>query len=76
MPVVNFSILIKNFIFLCLLTVAFSRPAHAYLDPGTGSLITQALAGFLLTTVFTFKLWTKKLKQIFKKNKTPTANDE
>jgi len=70
------SLLIKNFIIFCLLTVIASRPAYAYLDPGTGSLITQALAGFLLAAVFSLKLWTKKIKQFFKKNKTPTSNDK
>lgn len=70
------SLLINNLIIFSLLTVIISRPAYAYLDPGTGSLITQALAGFLLAAVFSFKLWARKIKQLFKKKKTPTANDE
>jgi len=55
---------------LIIFTVLATRPAHAYLDPGTGSLITQALAGFLLAVIFSLKLWTGKIKQFFKKNKT------
>jgi len=63
------SLLTKNLIIFYLLTVIASRPAYAYLDPGTGSLITQTLAGFLLAAIFSFKLWARKVKRFFKKKK-------
>lgn len=44
-----------------------SRSAHAYLDPGTGSMLLQAVAGVFLAGTFTFKLWAGKIKEIFTK---------
>ena len=35
--------------------LVFERPAHAYIDPGTGSLIYQALLAGLLGLGFTFR---------------------
>ena len=37
--------------------------AHAYLDPGTGSLIIQIIAGAFLALIMTFKLWWYGLKR-------------
>lgn len=52
-------ILIVNFIYLFF---AFSS-AHAYLDPGTGSIIVQALIGFLAAIAVALKLyWHKFLR--------------
>jgi len=52
-------ILIVNFIYLFF---TFSS-AHAYLDPGTGSIIVQALIGFLAAVAVALKLyWHKFLR--------------
>ncbi len=52
-------ILIVNFIYLFF---TFSS-AHAYLDPGTGSIIVQALIGFLAAIAVALKLyWHKFLR--------------
>ena len=49
---------------ICLL---FPFKASAYLDPGTGSLILQALLGALLTGMVFFKSIVAKVKSFFKK---------
>ena len=42
----------------------YPRTAHAYLDPGTGSMILQALAGGVFALAVTFKLWWLKVKEL------------
>jgi len=39
-----------------------SLPASAYLDPGTGSFILQAIIAGLMATLFTIKLYWYRLK--------------
>ena len=65
----------KKIILLTILfkTIFITR-AHAYLDPGSGSIILQALLGAIaaVTSYFVFG-WNKVknfFKKIFKKNKT------
>ena len=50
---------------LCVLL--FPSKAHAYLYPGTGSLILQAVAGAILALVLTFKLWWFRVIQLVSK---------
>jgi len=45
----------------------FPRVAHAYLDPGTGSLIIQIIAGAFLAIAMTFKLWWWRVKRLITK---------
>lgn len=45
----------------------------AYLDPGTGGLIVQAVIGFFCAIGFTAKLWWGKVKGFFSGNK---GNDD
>jgi hypothetical protein len=46
--------------------------AYAYLDPGTGSIILQAIVGFIAATAATVSIYWTKFKsiinKIFKKN--------
>lgn len=44
------------------MTILSPRTSHAYLDPGTGSLILQVLAGAFFAGAMTFRLWWAKLK--------------
>lgn len=46
--------------FLC------APPAHAYLDPGTGSFIFQILAASFLGAMATIKIWWSKVAIMFK----------
>jgi hypothetical protein len=38
-----------------LLSLAVQQPAHAYIDPGTGSLVLQGLVAFVVGAAFTLK---------------------
>ena len=50
-----------------LLAVLFSGPAHAYLDPGTGSIILQAIVGTIAGGLVVIKLYWYRIKNLFKK---------
>lgn len=39
--------------------------AHAYLDPGTGSMIIQIVAGAVLGATLTVKMWWFRVKALF-----------
>ena len=41
--------------------------AHAYLDPGTGSIILQAILGFIAATAATVSIYWQKFKSIINK---------
>lgn len=63
----------KNTPYLILLiSVLLTGSAHAYLDPGTGSIILQAILGFIAATIATASFYWNKLKlfltKLFKKN--------
>jgi uncharacterized PurR-regulated membrane protein YhhQ (DUF165 family) len=64
-----------NFKFILITFILFTQSfeAHAYLDPGTGSLILQALFGILAAIGAYITLYWRKLKnllnKIFKKKK-------
>ena len=62
-------ILYKIFFVFFLLT----GPVYAYLDPGTGNIIIQAILAFIATTITTLSFYWAKVKlfflKLFKKNK-------
>jgi hypothetical protein len=43
--------------------------AHAYIDPGIGSVILQAIIGGIAATIFTIKIYWQKIKDFFNKKK-------
>ena len=55
-------------------------PAHAYLDPGMGSIIVAAIAASFAAVATTFKFWWHKLKafinKFFSKKKINNSNSE
>tara|TARA_B100001057_G_scaffold2756_1_gene2550 strand:- start:7956 stop:8171 length:216 start_codon:yes stop_codon:yes gene_type:complete len=57
---------------IIILTISTNR-AFAYLDPGTGSIILQAILGFIAATLATLSFYWNKVKiflsKILKKNK-------
>lgn len=55
---------------LLILLIFSSRPAHAYLDPGTGSMIIQATIGASLAALYAIKVYWKRIVTFFKKNET------
>ena len=46
------------------------QSAHAYLDPGTGSMVWQVLVAVGLGAAFTVKTYWQRIKLFLKKNKT------
>jgi hypothetical protein len=47
------------------IVLATTAPAYAYLDPGTGSIILQAILGGLAMGAVTARLYWAKLKSFF-----------
>lgn len=60
--------LIKSILFFTLLCLFIPQSAHAYLDPGTGSIILQAIIAGALGLSFTIKIYWKKIKAFFTGN--------
>lgn len=56
--------------------IAYQPNAHAYLDPGTGSLIVQAIIGALLAMALTAKLWWRRLMGLFIKYEDEDEEDD
>ena len=72
-----------NYLFLAVFLALVSSPAHAYIDPGSGSAIMGAVVGFFVALGLALKTYWYKLKALFSgANKTPspsenqTQNDE
>jgi len=68
---------------LLLLLVLIAPPAHAYLDPATGSMILSAIIGLFATAALTVKTWWYRLKALFRREPRlpaaglpPAASDE
>ena len=65
--------MLKTISKITLLLSLLTSPAYAYLDPGTGNIIIQAILAFIATTITTLSFyWTKVkifLSKLFKKNK-------
>ena len=58
----------KFFIFYFFIsTIIFPEDAFAYLDPGTGSIILQAIIGFLAASVTAISIYWSKFKSLFSK---------
>ena len=50
----------SRLLFLATLVLLVSRPAHAYLDPGTGSILVQALlAGLAALSAVVAAFWSR-----------------
>ena len=51
--------------FIAVVLVAFERPAAAYLDPGTGSMLLQALLGGVAAVSVIARLYWHRLSAVF-----------
>ena len=58
--------MINNILFF-LYFFLFTSAAHAYLDPGTGSIILQAIVGAFAAFFSTLYIFWEKVKNFFKK---------
>ncbi len=65
--------------FACVVCFIFERPAHAYLDMGTGSFFLQVAIASFLGVLVTLKIYWRKLKKrlalIFSRKKDPPDNE-
>ena len=65
---------IIKFSLYILIIICISAPAHAYLDPGTGSILLQAIVAGIAAAFTTLVFYWKKLKfflkELFRKNNT------
>lgn len=59
----------KNYSLIAIALCLSPIDAHAYLDPGTGSLIAQAVIGAVAGAFMFMKLYWGKIKSFFSKNK-------
>jgi|TARA_B110000971_G_C19595716_1_gene313832 hypothetical protein len=60
--------MIKKLLFLVVFYTAVSQSqAYAYLDPGTGAIILQAIVGFIAATGAAIVLYWRKFKEFIKK---------
>ena len=67
----------KYFIFIYLLCFSIFDKAYAYLDPGTGSILLQAIIGFISAIAAGFVFYFNKLKVFFLKLfKKTRSNDQ
>ena len=58
----------KIFSLSCIVTlIIFPTKAFAYLDPGTGSIILQAILGFIAATITTISIYWTKFKSLISK---------
>ncbi len=69
-----------RFVFIFLLaflgTLRLDAPAHAYLDPGTGSMVVQMLLGGLAGVLVIGKLYWARIKALLGRRGAPDANRE
>jgi len=61
---------------ILILFATISVPAHAYIDPGSGSAIMSAIIGFLVAAGLAVKTYWYKLKSLFKGKKKNEPNDD
>lgn len=53
---------------------AFAAPAHAYLDPGTGSIILQSILAGIAVAMGVLRLYWYKLKALFTGKSAPAES--
>lgn len=54
----------------------FTTNAHAYLDPGTGSVILQAVIAAAVGALFAVKIWWTRIKQFFRRKSSRSKEGE
>ena len=66
---------IKFFLPVFFISITASQNAHAYLDPGTGSILLQGLIAAVATGLATGRFWWHKVKSIFVKMPDSSDNE-
>jgi hypothetical protein len=62
-------------IWLAIQLAGFSAAAHAYLDPGTGSILVQSLLAGLAGAVAVISLYWRRVKEFFANIRKPSSRD-
>jgi len=61
----NTSVSNLKFLFLIFSLIAYTSPAYAYLDPGTGSMLVQGLIGGVAVVMSFLSIYWQKVKAFF-----------
>ena len=61
--------------FVLITALSWTTDAHAYFDPGTGSMLIQLLMASVLGFAFTLKIYWRKFKSIIKNYLRKKIND-
>ena len=72
----NTSVSNLKFLFLIFSLIAYTSPAYAYLDPGTGSVLLQGLIGGIAAVMAFLSIYWQKVKAFFSKNESDTDTAE
>ncbi len=64
------------FVLVFLGVLRVDTPAHAYLDPGTGSMLLQLLLGGVAGALVVGKLYWHRVKAFFRPGPTPSQNQD
>ena len=65
-----------KFLLIFYLSFLLTFEAHAYIDPGSGSIIIQAIIGAIATAGTTLTIYWRKIKNFFKKEKKKDNDDK
>lgn len=60
----------QSCLLLLLLTVVFPSDAHAYLDPGTGSMVFQAVVAALAAAAYALRSYWGRIRLLFSRRGT------
>ncbi len=60
---------------ICLFLMSFTSNAHAYLDPGTGSIVLQAILGGAAVALATGSMYLQRVKSFFTGKKPDQTED-
>lgn len=61
---------------LVLVALVTATPAHAYLDPGTGSIVLQAVIATVAAAAVGLKLYWGRLKSLFSRGRSTPAEEK
>ena len=63
-------------LFILAFLFIFPREVYAYIDPGSGSYLTQVILGFVFGGLFMIKLYWNKIKNVLFRNKSKDRKEE
>ena len=72
----NTSVSNLKFLFLIFSLIAYTSPAYAYLDPGTGNMLLQGLIGGIAAVMAFLSIYWQKVKAFFSKEEADTDKAE